>query len=215
MRLGRFGRRQETEAISEIRQDLLALDTQMRATIAEIGTLVEGRIRATVDQARAAGEEQLTDVLRQVGRSYELLAERINADKLERRALVDALANAARSLSAAVPKPRLIGGTIFGGGTELDSEPTDDMIALTAAERGKNGRNAAVEVRCRFGDRWVDGFEVADLVDDGESFRYRLRRQSDGSVLPTLFDACNVRRAGGPPLDEQLPRSQSPWSRLR
>jgi hypothetical protein len=44
-----------------------------------------------------------------------------------------------------------------------------------------------VEVRSRFDDRWSRGFEVAEIVDVGDSTRYKLKRRSDGSVLPALF----------------------------
>jgi hypothetical protein len=46
-----------------------------------------------------------------------------------------------------------------------------------------------VEVRSRFDDRWSRGFEIAEVEpDDADGrTRYRVRRRSDGSVLPTLF----------------------------
>lgn len=47
-----------------------------------------------------------------------------------------------------------------------------------------------VEVRDRFTDAWRRGFEVAEAVDGG----YRIRRLSDGSVLPVVFTADEVRR---------------------
>jgi hypothetical protein len=50
-----------------------------------------------------------------------------------------------------------------------------------------------VEVRNRFEQRWARGFEVAEVVGDG----YRLRRRSDGSLLPAVFDADDVRRERG------------------
>lgn len=50
-----------------------------------------------------------------------------------------------------------------------------------------------VEVRSRFDQRWARGFEVTDVVEEGGARRYRLRRRSDGSVLPVLFDADDVR----------------------
>ena len=46
-----------------------------------------------------------------------------------------------------------------------------------------------VEVRQRFDQHWSRGFEVAEAVDDG----YRLKRLSDGSVLPVVFDDDEVR----------------------
>jgi len=50
-----------------------------------------------------------------------------------------------------------------------------------------------VEVRSRFDQRWARGFEIEDQVDDQGVRRYRLRRRSDGSVLPALFVDDDVR----------------------
>lgn len=47
-----------------------------------------------------------------------------------------------------------------------------------------------VEVRSRFDRSWGHGFEIAEVMDDG----YRVRRMSDGSVLPVVFDKTDVRR---------------------
>ena len=46
-----------------------------------------------------------------------------------------------------------------------------------------------VEVRSRFDGRWSRGFEIAEVLDHA----YRLRRLSDGSVLPTEFVEDDVR----------------------
>jgi hypothetical protein len=46
-----------------------------------------------------------------------------------------------------------------------------------------------VEVRNRFDGHWARGFEVVSAEDGA----YRLRRRSDGSVLPTVFAADDVR----------------------
>lgn len=52
-----------------------------------------------------------------------------------------------------------------------------------------------VEVRSRFDQRWARGFEIEERVDQDEQGgpRYRLRRRSDGSVLPALFVDDDVR----------------------
>jgi hypothetical protein len=50
-----------------------------------------------------------------------------------------------------------------------------------------------VEVRSRFDRAWTRGFEVAETVPAAGSLRYRLRRRSDGSVLPALFTDDEVR----------------------
>jgi hypothetical protein len=46
-----------------------------------------------------------------------------------------------------------------------------------------------VEVRQRFDQSWARGFEIAEMEDDG----YRVRRRSDGSILPAVFSAKDVR----------------------
>ena len=46
-----------------------------------------------------------------------------------------------------------------------------------------------VEVHTRFNDTWVSGFEVAAVVGSG----YRVRRTSDGTVLPTITGVSDLR----------------------
>jgi hypothetical protein len=50
-----------------------------------------------------------------------------------------------------------------------------------------------VEVRSRFDRAWARGFEVAEQVTQDEGRRYRVRRRSDGSVLPVLFEDDEIR----------------------
>jgi hypothetical protein len=50
-----------------------------------------------------------------------------------------------------------------------------------------------VEVRSRFDRSWSRGFEVEEQLGPETDSRYRVRRHSDGSVLPTEFDAEEVR----------------------
>jgi hypothetical protein len=54
-----------------------------------------------------------------------------------------------------------------------------------------------VEVRSRFESKWTRGFEVADMVDDGGGHRgermYKVRRRSDGSILPVTFPEHDLR----------------------
>ena len=47
----------------------------------------------------------------------------------------------------------------------------------------------AVEVRNRFEQRWARGFEIVAVEEGG----YRVRRLSDGSVLPVTIAADDVR----------------------
>jgi hypothetical protein len=50
-----------------------------------------------------------------------------------------------------------------------------------------------VEVRSRFEAAWSRGFEVAERVEMSAGLRYKLRRRSDGSILPVLFDEDDLR----------------------
>jgi hypothetical protein len=54
-----------------------------------------------------------------------------------------------------------------------------------------------VEVRSRFESKWSRGFEVADLVEAGAAGpgeeMYKVRRRSDGSILPVTFSANDLR----------------------
>jgi hypothetical protein len=50
-----------------------------------------------------------------------------------------------------------------------------------------------VEVRSRFDHAWARGFEVAERISADTGPRYRVRRRSDGSVLPVLFDDHELR----------------------
>ncbi len=47
-----------------------------------------------------------------------------------------------------------------------------------------------VEVRNNFNQQWSRGFEIAELVTDD---RVRIKRRSDGAVLPVEFDVDDVR----------------------
>jgi len=56
-----------------------------------------------------------------------------------------------------------------------------------------------VEVRSRFESRWTRGFEVADRIDgaggagDPVEATYKVRRRSDGSILPVAFAEADLR----------------------
>lgn len=55
------------------------------------------------------------------------------------------------------------------------------------------GRADEVEVRTRFDGGWISGFELHDVAPEGNAVRFRVRRQSDGIVLPGWFSAAEVR----------------------
>jgi hypothetical protein len=50
-----------------------------------------------------------------------------------------------------------------------------------------------VEVRGRFEARWSRGFEIAEREENVPEPRYRVRRRSDGSILPVSFAEDDLR----------------------
>jgi hypothetical protein len=50
-----------------------------------------------------------------------------------------------------------------------------------------------VEVRSRFEERWTRGFEVSEVLEAETGPAYRVRRRSDGSILPVTFSDDDVR----------------------
>jgi hypothetical protein len=76
---------------------------------------------------------------------------------------------------------------------EALEEPGPDPAVGPAPRARRPVPAEGVEVRCRFGDRWVTGFEVCEVIRLDDSTRYRLRRRSDGSVIPTLFAEKDLR----------------------
>jgi hypothetical protein len=56
---------------------------------------------------------------------------------------------------------------------------------------------AEIEVRTRFDGAWVRGFEVAGETAPGDQPAVRVRRRSDGTVLPAWFSRDDVRVISG------------------
>ena len=53
-----------------------------------------------------------------------------------------------------------------------------------------------VEVQSRFNGSWVRGFEVVEVEAQAQPDSVRIRRRSDGAVLPALFNPERVREVG-------------------
>jgi len=69
------------------------------------------------------------------------------------------------------------------GATDPGADP-----AMGSEHRYLVRPGTTVRVRTRFDGGWSSGFEVADTIEeDPPGVRYRLRRKSDGVILPALF----------------------------
>jgi hypothetical protein len=54
-------------------------------------------------------------------------------------------------------------------------------------------RGTRVEVRTRFESSWTRGFEIAEESEDNGRPIYKVRRRSDGAILPVPFSEDDLR----------------------
>jgi hypothetical protein len=195
--------------------------TEVEQRVGEPSALVAGI--QDVRDSLAARETEVAQMLRRVAETCDALAERVQLDRIERSVLADAVNRLAAALSvvSTVPIPALR-STVLGGTVDPDlastthdvepiaeidleaealrdatpapvPQPTIEPEAMLTPAPTRELPHDGVEVRCRFGDRWVTGFEVCEVIRFDDVTRYRLRRRSDGSVLPTLFEDKDLR----------------------
>jgi hypothetical protein len=141
--------------------------------------------------------------------AFAMMVERLEAEREERRVLVEALVALTRSIETRdAPRPRVIGGSVFAA----QAKPDDDVIVLDEPKNDAPPRFAVGDqVRCRFGDSWIEGLEVCEVVSTNGRARYRLRRTVDHYVLPATFAAEEV--ATGLLSPEATSPSQGRWTR--
>lgn len=157
-------------------------------------------------------------VLEVVTRMCDHVIEYIEADRQERKIMVETLGQLARVIatnvdaveSAAthhVPIPTVGGEQIIGGSMERGPDPVVDL------RQPEPMPDTRVEVRCSFGEgeRWVDGFEIIDVTDGDDGPMYRLRRQRDGAILPQLFEAASIRHVE---TFQELSGERTTWTKL-
>jgi hypothetical protein len=137
---------------------------------------------------------EFANAIEHVGRMCELIAERIESEREERKALTAAMGLLAQqALNAPTnptpARPRVLGGSVY-------ATPADDAD-IVLVEQGMQVDDLALfeigtTVRCRFGDQWIDGLEICEIIDNIETLKYRLRRSADGYVLPALFNGRDL-----------------------
>lgn len=182
-----FGRRHKRAELSELRDEVARLRSETRRSIDDVQVAFSER------------DTELARALRRVADACQVVAGRVDGERVERAALVDAVNRLSASVVAslgrlpalpttAAPRHRVIGGSID---PEVVLDDCDDATSIDPTP--DVARHESVEVHCRFGDRWVGGFEVAEVVPGDGGAVYRLRRRSDDSVLPTLFDERDIR----------------------
>ena len=209
-----FGRRrrQEAEALVLAARDRLDVNAAQTAVLVETVSALKATISAEIERTRrleakadatavarndalAAQAAGVSAALERVASMYSRLTEQLEADRLERPALAEALGHLGRRLAPPDPaRPRVLGGSVFAA-PEVDPH---EIVLEEEAVRVVPSASAfdlGTAVCCRFGDQWIDGVEIVEVVDGSPQPSYRLRRRQDGYVIPALFCARDLRAA--------------------
>jgi hypothetical protein len=232
-----FGRnrRAEGEALNEMRAEMIAAAGD-RAKLASVLQKLDATLQS--DIARSAREQSstnvavenlrqsvnsnntdLADAVRQVASMCALLAERVEAERVERRELIETIAalktlplsapaagngtgeltNGTAETSSPLRKHRVLGGSVFT--TRTDPVPPGEVVEADVvivddppSEDAPDAPMLAVGnlVRCRFGDQWIDDLEVCEIIDEWKPVRYRLMRTVDKYILPARFTRNDI-----------------------
>jgi len=145
-----FGRRKsmEIKAVAAIREEMSAADMRARAVLSNAMALIELRLskdaeerertqattEAAIQNLRASIVENANGVgrvLEQVANMCAMVAEQIEADRVERRALADAITLLARPLPGSADTPHVIGGTVLAASANAND---DELSLLEPAE---------------------------------------------------------------------------------
>lgn len=164
-------KRKDAEALVAIREEMAAAELRARAVLADALAKMELRLSRDLEQRRrlqtvtetavealqsslTTSSTEVAKALGQVANMCAIVAERMDADRLERRAFTEALARAGRPPVANVDGPsKIIGGTFFA-----TSEVPEDEISIVDA----NG--ATIELSAN-GDASSNGVRHQEVGD--------------------------------------------------
>ena len=142
---------------------------------------------------RSAQSAEMTAALDHVASLFARLAERIEADRLDRHTLSEVVGQLARQLEAVdTNRPSAVGDSVLVPPRVETRRLGADHVA---DEEPEMSFDVGVAVCCRFGDQWIDGVEIVEILGDTAKPMYRLRRALDGYELPPLFCARDLRLA--------------------
>ena len=216
----RFGSRRRVETMRAVAEVAAGVEARLRVQLVALER-TQSTTNDVLERTRVDLERRESDLVRAwelVAEACERTVECINADRAERHELIASLqelvagpngTDAARAVDPPTAT-RVLGGAVYAELVDIDL--TDDEAGI-----GNNGevvdvlrpRDAPVQVWSLVDDDWVGGFEICGVVERDGAVQYRLRRRSDQSVLPKLFDAADVR-----PVDRLLQGQQlGLWSR--
>jgi len=161
------------------------------------------------DMSRVARDQELTIAasLDRVANALDTIAAQLATQARDHREALAAVEFVVREMALVYIRPiassASTASNVFGGTIEPNPIDLDPLAieALASAHTPKGGPTelqelhvgCIVEVRSRFQNRWVDGFEIVEIVQRDEGERYRLARHADHVDLPALFEACDLR----------------------
>src|SRR5258705_3306896 len=137
-------KRRDAEALAAIREEMAAAELRSRAVLADALAKMELRLSRDLEQRRRLqtvtesavetlqsslvnSSTEVAKALGQVANMCAIVAERLDADRFDRRAFTEALARASRAPVAKADGPsRIIGGTFFA----TSEVPDDDEISV-------------------------------------------------------------------------------------
>jgi hypothetical protein len=192
-----------------MRDDLSAAGIYTRRMLGDAMARVESRLSKRRELREAVGSPDRTpsehapqpdpDSTAEVGRVLAqlvdvctLLAERIDADRLERRALIEAIRRlAVPPVVTPESQTRVVGGTVF---ESSEIEPDVEIDRRDPDRHAVNGSPV---------DPSPDGTtdQSAEVNVDGANdlIQYWLRRESDGDAFPRALDAIDLHFLSAPP----------------
>ena len=202
----RLGSRRQVEAMRAVAEVAAGVEARLRVQLVNLERM-QAAVAEALRESRAEMQRRESDLVRGwelVAQACDRTVESVNADQVERRALAATLqelvASAAHLRGATSAESsngsHVLGGAVFAPTVDIDlvdtgePQPPDGPEALLS---GADTRELPVEVWSFFDGDWVGGFEICGAIEHGGVIQYRLRRSSDRSVLPKLFDASDIR----------------------
>ena len=198
---------------SELTETSAALEHKLDTGLTELHQELASE-RATSLERDSAHDATLAGAISQLADAINSLQHRLDADIDERALHLSSVEWLMRELIIGFPQPidnpMQLGSdtsvTVLGGTIEIEAVGTADVVAssrdtdraLNASEEidlreAERTVGMMVEVRSRFHDRWIRGFQIREIVDVQGLRRFRLTRISDHMALPVLFDSGDIR----------------------
>ena len=153
-------KRKEAAALEAIRAELSAAELRSRAVLADALAKMELRLSRDVEERRRLqsvtesavetlqssltnSSTEIARALGQVANMCAIVAERLDADRLERRAFTEAIARAGRPPVAKPDGPaQIIGGTFFAT-SEVPDEPEISIVDTNGDTNGDAAHDAS------------------------------------------------------------------------